>query len=133
MQITRQADYAVRAVYYLAGLDSGIMATTKKIAKEQHIPPSFLAKIIAQLTVVGLLQTTRGVHGGVALARSPDEISLLDVVEAIDGQVMVNVCVDEHYECALKNCTVRTIWCEVQADLVKRLKAAKFSQFLVPV
>lgn len=132
MQITRQADYAVRAVSYLAGLDPGIMATTKKIAEEQHIPPSFLAKIIAQLTVVGLLQTTRGVNGGVALARSPDEISLLDVVEAIDGQVMVNVCVNEHNECVLTNCAVRAIWCEVQADMVKRLKAAKFSQFPVP-
>lgn len=132
MQITRQADYAVRAVHYLACLEPGIKATTKKIAEKQHIPASFLAKIIAQLTVVGLLETTRGVHGGVALARSPAEISLLDVVEAIDGPVMVNVCVNDHYACEIENCAIRPIWDEVQNTLVDRLKEANFAQFLIP-
>ena len=131
MQITRQADYAVRAVCYLADLEPGEKATTKKVAKAQSIPPSFLAKIIAQLTVVGLLETTRGVHGGVSLARAPAEISLLDVVEAIDGPVMVNVCVHDHYQCTIENCTIRPIWQEAQADLVTRLKNTKFSQ--IPV
>lgn len=127
MQITRQADYAVRAVSYLAGIDPGTKATTKKIAAAQNIPPSFLAKIIAQLTVVGLLETTRGVHGGVSLARNPEEISLLEVVEAIDGPVMINVCVNEHYECTIEDCTIRTVWLEVQSDLVNRLKNTIFS------
>lgn len=132
MQITRQADYAVRAVSYLAGLEPGVKATTKNIAEIQSIPPSFLAKIIAQLTVVGLLETTRGVHGGVSLARKPEEISLLDVVEAIDGPVMVNVCVNDDYECSVENCSIRPIWNDVQNDLVKRLRESTFAQFLVP-
>ncbi|MDH3943995.1 MAG: Rrf2 family transcriptional regulator [Anaerolineae bacterium] len=131
MQITRQADYAVRAVQFLSGLENGDRATTKNIAEAQDIPPSFLAKIIAQLTVVGLLETTRGVRGGVSLARVPDDISLLEVVEAIDGPVTVNACVHDHYNCSIENCPVRSIWCEVQTDLVDRLKSTKFSQFLV--
>ena len=57
MQITRQADYAVRAVLYLARLDGKQRAATSQIAKEQHIPPSFLAKIISQLSIAGLLHT----------------------------------------------------------------------------
>lgn len=129
MQITRQADYAVRAVYYLASMEPGERATTKKIAEMQNIPPSFLAKIIAQLTIVELLQTTRGVHGGVSLARDPEDISLLDVVEAIDGPIMVNACTKEDYDCSIKNCGVRAIWRDAQADLVNRLKAARFSNF----
>ncbi len=133
MQITRQADYAVRAGCYLAELQPGVKATTKKIAKPQSIPLSFLAKIIAQLTVVGLLETTRGVHGGVSLARNPAEISLLEVVEAIDGPVMVNVCVPEDYICILENCAIRPVWQAAQADLVKRLKNKNFSQDLVAV
>lgn len=132
MQITRQADYAVRAIHYLAGMENGDRATTKNIAEAQDIPPSFLAKIIAQLTVVGLLETTRGVRGGVSLARDPHEISLLEVVEAIDGPVMVNACVQDHYNCSIEDCPVRTIWCEVQTELIQRLKNAKFSHFLVP-
>lgn len=132
MQITRQADYAVRAVYYLAKLKPGVKATTRNIAAEQDIPPSFLAKIIAQLTVVELLKTTRGVHGGVSLARAPEDISLLDVVEAIDGPILVNSCAIHDYECSIENCGVRSVWIDAQSDLVNRLKNAKFSQFFVP-
>ena len=71
MQITRQADYALRAVLYLAQLGSDRRAATSHIAEEQQIPPSFLAKIVSQLSVAGLLQTSRGARGGVSLARPP--------------------------------------------------------------
>ena len=60
MQITRQADYAVRAVLYLAQLGSDKRAATSQIAQEQRIPPSFLAKIVSQLSVAGLLRTSHG-------------------------------------------------------------------------
>lgn len=131
MQITRQADYAVRAVHYLAGMEPGAKATTKKIASRQNIPVSFLAKIIAQLTIAGLLETTRGVHGGVSLARDASEISLLEVVEAIDGTIMLNVCVSDHYQCSLEDCNINTVWREAQTDLIARLRSAKFPQFSV--
>ena len=65
MQITRQADYAIRAVMYLAQLGPDEKAATSQIAEEKDIPLSFLAKIIAQLSVAGLLQTMRGARGGV--------------------------------------------------------------------
>ena len=87
MQITRQADYAVRAVLYLAHLDASECAATSTVAQEQHIPPSFLAKIISQLSIAGLLHTSRGARGGVTLAREPKDITLLEVVEAIDGPI----------------------------------------------
>ena len=64
MQITRQADYAVRAVLYLSRMGPDRRAATSQIAQDQQIPPSFLAKIASQLSVAGLLQTSRG-------ARSP--------------------------------------------------------------
>ena len=133
MQITRQADYAVRAVCYWGESTRGVKSTKKKVAKGQSITLSFQAKIIDKLTVVGLLETTRGVHGGVSLARNSAEISLLEVVEAIDGPVMVNVCVPEDYICILENCAIRPVWQAAQADLVKRLKNKKFSQDLVAV
>jgi hypothetical protein len=53
MQITRQADYALRAMLYLAQLEPNQRAATSMIAEEQHIPPSFLAKIISQLSIAG--------------------------------------------------------------------------------
>ena len=129
MQITRQADYAVRAVLYLAHLGKDHKAATSEIAKEQEIPLSFLAKIVAQLSLAGILQTKRGAQGGVVLARDPGTITLLEVVEAIDGPIMLNECVNGDYDCPMEMCPVRSVWNQAQADLVKRLRNATFDHF----
>jgi len=130
MQITRQADYAIRAVLYISKLGANQRAATSQIALEQHIPPSFLAKIISQLSIAGLLQTSRGARGGVTLARLPEEISLLDVVESIDGPIALNECVNDENACSFgEDCPLRPIWCDAQDDLVQRLKSTTFAQF----
>lgn len=131
MQITRQADYAVRAVLYLSQLGASRRASTSQIAEEQNIPPSFLAKIVSQLSVAGLLQTSRGARGGVSLARNPNEITLLDVVEAIDGPILLNECVGDGAECTFsEDCPLRPIWCDAQHELIKRLSGTNFGQFI---
>ena len=130
MQITRQVDYVIRAVLYISKLEEAQRAATSQIAKEQHIPPSFLAKIISQLSIAGLLQTSRGARGGVTLARRPEEISLLDVVEAIDGPIALNECVTDEGACSFgDDCPLRPIWCDAQDELVDRLKTTNFAQF----
>jgi Rrf2 family protein len=131
MQITRQADYAVRAIYYLSNLGSDKRASTSQIAKEQNIPPSFLAKIISQLSVAGLLHTSRGARGGVSLAREPHEITMLDVVESIDGPILLNECVEDAHGCQFdKECPMQSMWCEIQDTLVSRLKSTTFADFV---
>lgn len=131
MQITRQADYAVRAVLYLAQKGSDQRAATSQIAQEQRIPPSFLAKIVSQLSVAGILQTSRGARGGVSLARTPEEISMLEVVEAIDGPILLNECVaDNGGSCTFgETCPMQPIWCDAQFELVSRLQNTTFGQF----
>ena len=132
MQITRQADYAVRAVLYLANLGSIRHATTGMVAEEQHIPRSFLSKIVSQLTVAGILHTSRGAGGGVSLAREPKDISLLEVIEAIDGPIQLNECVSDKSLCSFSDtCPFRLVWCDTQDQLLKRLKDTTFGQFLV--
>ncbi len=131
MQITRQADYAVRAVIYLAQLGPEKRAATSQIAQEQQIPPSFLAKIVSQLSVAGLLQTSRGARGGVALAKTPEQISVLEVVEAIDGPILLNECVSNGGVCQFgDSCVMRPVWCDAQVELVERLKTATFDSFV---
>src|SRR5215510_9439641 len=127
MQITRQADYAVRAVLHLAHMKNGERAATSTVAKEQRIPPSFLAKIISQLSIAGLLHTSRGARGGVTLAREPKDITLLEVVEAIDGPIQLNECVQNEGICSFEEkCPVRAVWCDTQSELVRRLKSTNF-------
>lgn len=131
MQITRQADYALRAVIYLSRLGPEERAATSQIAQEQKIPPSFLAKIVSQLSVAGLLQTSRGARGGVSLARSPEEITVLDVVEAIDGPILLNECVACGGVCAFgDSCPMKPVWCNTQSELVHRLKTITFDSFI---
>jgi Rrf2 family protein len=132
MQITRQADYAVRAILYLARIHGSERSATSTVAEEQHIPPSFLAKIISQLSIAGLLHTSRGARGGVTLAREPKDITLLEVVEAIDGPIQLNECSGEDGQCSFGNdCPLQSVWCDVQNDLVKRLKATNFADLIL--
>jgi Rrf2 family protein len=129
MQITRQADYAIRAVRYLATQGPSARVATSTVAKEMQIPPSFLAKIISQLSIAGLLHTSRGARGGVTLAREAKDISLLDVVEAIDGPIMLNQCVGNLDDCPfIDDCLVHPIWMETQKQLVSRLRDVKFDR-----
>ncbi len=131
MQITRQADYAVRAVLYLANLKPGHRASTAQIAADQHIPLTFLAKIVSQLSASGVVRATRGARGGVTLARPADEISLLDVVEIIDGPITVNECTTDPSSCPMgSGCAVRPVWCDVRTELANRLSQTKFGQLV---
>ena len=127
MQITRQADYAVRAVLNLSKMSNGGRAPTSKIAHDQHIPPSFLAKIVSQLSVAGVVQTSRGARGGVSLSRPPSAITLLEVVEAIDGPITLNDCVSDSSSCVFcHNCDVQAIWSIAQSRLVDHLASTNF-------
>ena len=131
MQITRQADYAVRAVLHLARVGNSERSATSTVAKEQNIPPSFLAKIISQLSIAGLLHTSRGARGGVTLAREPKDITLLEVVEAIDGPIQLNECVGSTGACTFdEKCPIKPVWCDAQDELVGKLRKTNFAQML---
>ncbi|MEN4011689.1 MAG: Rrf2 family transcriptional regulator [Chloroflexota bacterium] len=131
MQITRQADYALRAMHYLSKLEPNRRAATSQIAEEQRIPPSFLAKIISQLSIAGLIHTSRGAHGGVTLARDSHEITILEVVEAIDGPIQLNECTHSKDSCPFgEDCPIRSLWCEAQEQLVAKLRSTTFGSLI---
>ena len=131
MQITRQADYATRAVLYLARNRNGKRVATSQVAKEQQIPSSFLAKIISQLSIAGLLHTSRGAHGGIALARNPEQITLLQVIEAIDGPIQLNACVGREGVCSFEdNCPIQLVWCDAQNELITKLRNTNFAELI---
>jgi Rrf2 family protein len=116
---------------YLAKLDPTQRAATSQIAEEQRIPPSFLAKIISQLSIAGLIHTSRGARGGVSMARSPEEVSVLEVVEAIDGPISLNDCTGDPSACPFgEDCPLRPLWCETQAELINRLRNTNFARFV---
>jgi Rrf2 family protein len=129
MQITKQADYALRAVLYLSRLEEGGRASTRDIANTQHIPPSFLAKIVSQLSIAGLIQTARGARGGVTLGKPAEQISILEVIEAIDGPMLLNECTGNPRICPFEGkCPLHVTWCEMRKLMHDKLSHATFAR-----
>ncbi len=127
MEITQQADYAVRAVLDLAQQTEGARVTSVEISRRQDIPPAFLAKILARLAATGIVTTRRGIHGGVRLARPAKDITLLDVIEVIDGPITLNRCVRHPAECSReRTCVVHPIWMDVSHGLRTLLNGYSF-------
>ena len=107
---------------YLSGQDREKCCSIAEIAKQQGMPRKFLEKIIQDLIRGGLIKSKRGSCGGYALARAPEEISFNDVIEAIDGPIAVNLCLDEHLGCdQMPRCTMIGVWSEVQQKITQVL------------
>ncbi len=122
LEITRQADYALRATMEVARMDFGERTPTATIAEAQNIPLPFLAKIVSQLVVRGILEATRGASGGVSLARPADTITMLEVVEAIDGPITINRCTRDPSVCEFSmTCPFCEIFTDAQQMLVNKL------------
>jgi Rrf2 family protein len=85
MKFSRSVVYAVQATMHLASAQSERPVPCRRLATEGQMPERFLLQILRSLVRHGILHSTRGVDGGYSLDRSPQDISLLDVIEAIDG------------------------------------------------
>lgn len=132
MEISRRTDYGVRVILDLANLPFSQRASTQDIADRQSIPAPFLAKIISQLSLSGLVTTYRGAGGGVSLARPASEISLLQVIEALDGPVRLNRCVIEPSACPRDSyCPVHHIWAKAQVELTELLGGTTFDELVI--
>ena len=131
MEISRRTDYGVRVIIDLAALPEDSRASTGDIAERQNIPAPFLAKIISQLSLSGLVSTYRGSGGGVSLARPASEISLLQVIEALDGPLRLNRCAIEPDACPRNgHCPVHHIWAKAQTDLTSLLGGTTFDDLV---
>ena len=93
LELTRRGDYAVRAAIALARADGQGLRSTRRIAADMSIPPRFLPQVMADLARAGIVIGQTGRTGGYRLARSPERISLLDVIRAAERENGMRVCV----------------------------------------
>jgi Rrf2 family protein len=120
LQISRKMDYALRALTYLAGRTGAHGCTLNDIAAHTAVSSQFLAKIIEQLAQGGLVRSRRGPGGGYVLVRQPSEVSVNDVIEAVEGPVALNACTGGKVDCALLPvCGMTSLWREAQKRLVE--------------
>ena len=105
MRLTSLADYAVVMMAAAARHPSGARLSATLLAEETGVPLPTAQKLTGRLAAAGLLATARGTGGGFRLARPADAISLADIVEAVEGPIVMTVCIDEHrHDCALEAC-----------------------------
>jgi Rrf2 family transcriptional regulator, iron-sulfur cluster assembly transcription factor len=117
--ISKKGDYAIRGMVYLAGKPPDRVALVSEIARAMDIPPMFLAKIFQQFTKLGLVRSFRGSGGGFLLGRSPEDITLYEIVEAVEGPILPNRCVLSDGACNReKACTVHPVWKKVEKSIV---------------
>ncbi len=122
MLVTRETDYAVRCVLYLAR-DEDQISNVTEVSKSMHIPKTFLAKIFQRLVKAGLVESIRGMNGGFRLAKKPSAISLMDIMEAIQGPAGINVCAVNSKKCRRSStCSVHPVWVELRKEVDKRLR-----------
>ena len=133
-RILKHTDYAARVVLYITALGAGAQVPIAEIVKQRLMPGPFVRRVVARLAAEGILRTTRGSKGGVSLARSPVKISMLDVIKAMEGGIVLNRCVTNPNDCPFSDkCPVRQTWRRITSDLEKNLKKVTFDALSKPL
>ncbi len=129
MRLTREADYAVRALVELASRPPGEVVPLSRIASRKLIPAAYLKKIVRRLASIGIVSTFRGRGGGVRLDRPAQTLTLLQAVTAVEGPLLLNRCLVHPGACALdRTCPVHPVWRRVQALVIRELEGVTFAE-----
>ncbi|MFN8543537.1 MAG: Rrf2 family transcriptional regulator [Candidatus Binatia bacterium] len=135
LQVSRKVDYALRAVIHLANEEgTDRVCSVAEISAREGIPRQFLEKIIQQLIHKGVVRSRRGAHGGYVLARSAEQVTFRDVIEAVEGPISLNVCVGEHPDChALAACGMNRVWLEGQRRVMDLFEKTTIAEVRHPL
>jgi len=116
MQLSKSFDYAIRSLVHLAMLPPGKGADLRAISLSQNVPMSYLAKVMRHLVRGGVVSSTLGRDGGYSLRRAPDQVTLLQVYEIMEGELRLVECMQSDGSCAFfSGCTQATVWIRLRA------------------
>ena len=131
MRITHEADYAIRVMYSLAA--AGQRLSAKELSEQTGVTLRFSLKILRKLIQSEMVRSFKGVSGGYMLNREPKEISLGEIIECIDGPIMLNHCLSNEFDCTRvakkSDCDFHKVFGSINARLRKELYAVTLDQF----
>lgn len=133
MKITQESDYAMRIVLFLSRLGVGTKIEAKAISEAEGVTLRFTLKILRKLTQKGIVASFRGVHGGYTLAKDPQEITMKDVIEAVEGEIFINRCLNSRENCNIQRgnvCTVHKELARIQRNLLEDLSSVTFKKLM---
>ncbi len=130
MRLNQATDYAFRMVLYMSILPVGTKITGAELAKNLNIPDRFLLKIMRMLTGAKIMKSYRGVDGGFSLQQNPEDITLLDVIKAVEGSAYIHKCLYDPESCTRGChgiCSVRHALESVQEQVASELADVNFA------
>ena len=128
MEITRAAEYAVRCALHLALEPPERVVPRREIARAREVPEQFLGKIAQRLARAGIIRIHQGARGGYELTTPPDRLTLLEVVEAAEGSIVLNKCVLHPKTCSRTCvCAAHRVWSEARRQLRATLAGVTFA------
>lgn len=127
-KLSRKGEYAIRLILHLAANPAKV-CTTSEIAKAQDIPSAFLKKIIQDLRPSGFIISAKGQKGGILLNVPPENISVGDIIQAVEGQLFLNVCLVKKGACSRDEvCPIHEMWKKCQEAVDGIWKAHNFKE-----
>jgi FeS assembly SUF system regulator len=134
LRVTKLADYGIIVLTRLAR-QGGITSNARDVAAESRLPLPVVSKILKQLVRHGLLTSHRGIKGGYGLARRPEEISLAQIIRALEGPIAVTECTDRiHGDCGLEpGCPVRSNWHRINYAIDQALATITLAEMTQPL
>jgi len=131
LKINRQTDYAVRVVLTLSRRKPGARVPTSEIQREMLIPPVLIQRTVAELASGGFINTQAGRDGGITLAYSPSQITLLQIVEHFEGPIYLSDCVIKPEECPFSTrCPVTRRWSRLKNAIRAELESTTFEELV---
>jgi Rrf2 family protein len=130
MKLNHAASYAVHAMVHIAGNKPDVPQASHEIAQKHKIPERFLLKVLKPMVSAGLLRSVKGPHGGYSLAKPAAQISLLQIVEAVDGPVRGQLAFHAEVSDAKVQRRVQDVCTQVADQTKKTLSAVKLSQLM---
>ncbi len=127
-KVSRRADYATRILLTLAAAPPGQAVSAAELSRQTDVPQTYLHKLVQDLARAGLVRTVAGQGGGAILVRPAETLSLLDIFEAMEGPLTVNVCLFGPGACPRDStCPVHPVWVQVQEQVRQILDSTRLS------
>ena len=133
LRLSKKADYALIAMRHLASVEPGSSSSAREIAEHYGIPAELLAKVLQRLVRARLLLSVQGTRGGYKLGRSPQQMTVADVIQAIDGPVAVTACSPTNHTCdQFERCEIRDPLWKIKARIVDALSTVSLTELAEP-
>ena len=132
MKISTKGRYGLRILMDLAIHQSEKPRLIRDIAKSQQISEKYISRLVIALRKAGMIRSVRGVNGGFHLAMKPEDITLLDVIEVMEGHLSIVDCVSMPKRCGLSdNCAPREVWCKLNENIRDLMRRTTLADILV--